>query len=125
MTKRYILNAEEEALYRRARRLITPSKIGSQHWEGHWREGEAFSIEQLRELGAMGLDAATIDRDVIAAGDPNRIYIPMQPYFYRRLPCPIIGKVKDRLRVISPAGDRKLVYPDGSLTRPKARRWAA
>ena len=125
---RYVLTAEEEADYRRARRVITPSTVGREYWEGHWRDGETFSVEQLRELGRLGIAADVVDRlDVFAPGDPRRIHGLRRPgvffvpitYFHRRLTCPVVGSVRDRLKVISPNGAMKLVYPNGELARKR------
>lgn len=129
---RYILNDEEEALYRRSQRVIAPSRYGQEFWEGRYAEGARFTHEQLYAMRVRGLDAERSDwLHVVAAGQPGRIYL-TQPgifmreivYFYRRLACPIVGKRGDRLRVIAPNGAEKLVYADGSLTRSRARRAA-
>jgi len=133
VTARVILTPEEEATYRTATGKITPSRASEQHWDGQWREGEVFSVGQLYELAVMGIDPKTVDRlDVIAPGDPNRLYL-TRPwalsyrqviYFYRRLTCPIIGTKGDRVHVITPAGHRKFVYPNGEISRPRNRRAA-
>lgn len=131
--KRYILSDAEEAVYRASPRIIRPSKVGEEIWEGDWRDGEAFSVRQQYELAVLGFDQKVVDRlDVIAPGDPRRIYLPGRVgisggqivYFHRRLTCPIIGSRGDRVHIITPSGAKKLVYPNGELSRPRARRAA-
>lgn len=125
---RYVLTAEQEALYRASPRLVTPSKEAP--WEGRYDDGERFSQKQVAELQRLGLDPTAIDFLVFEVpGDPRRLGALTVPtpisfrtihYFYRRVPCPILGARGDRLRIIAPDGSTKMVYPNGQLKRSRA-----
>ena len=99
---------------------MTPSNIDP--WRASRAEGDKFTGEQLRALERLRLDAETVDIVEV------RSSVSMREYWWPTtesapvliLECPIIGQVRDRLKVISPAGMTKLVYPNGSITRRRA-----
>ncbi|TVV75576.1 hypothetical protein [Sphingomonas solaris] len=108
----------------RYRGLITPSAINS--WRGSREEGAKFTARQLHIMRLDGIDpdsVAVIEvRSVATArewehrpGEPMPVYV---------LECPVLGAERrdGRVEVLSPAGHRKLVYRDGSISRPRTKR---
>lgn len=116
--KRHYLTPEQEALYRGASRLVTPSAIDP--WEGDYDGASRYTVRQLRALREAGHDPATIDYlEVETPGDPRRLYIPLITYFWRRVACPVVGASGRLLRVIAPGGAIKLVHPNGQRSRQR------
>lgn len=105
---------------------ITPSNINP--WRDVRDPDQRYTRTQLHRMRLEGIDQATVE-DIIVRNrvcPRNEMYIPGGIRHDYLMPCPIIGRRERagqlQLKVISPAGDRKWVYPDGSITRKKA--WA-
>jgi len=102
--------------------VITPSNIDP--WRSTRGEDQLFTWSQLSALNRLGLDPEKVDFVIVRSKASRRdmywpSYDPAPTYL---LPCPILGRRgTDQLEVISPAGMRKWVYSDGSITR---RGWA-
>jgi hypothetical protein len=116
-----LMTAEQERELRKAH-YVTPSNMNP--WFGKWVEGSEFTVQQQNELIDRGLDPAKVDRMVVLVKVTAREWSwnPLDPAPVRQIVCPIIGKQLDRIKVIAPHGERKLVYPGGHLTRPKPAR---
>lgn len=102
---------------------VTPSNINA--WRDVRAADQRYSRQQLAELRRLGLHPDHV-RDVIVrdkvsiremwwpSGSPTPVYL---------LPCPILeGEGRQNLTVLSPAGIRKIVQPDGTKGRAKGRR---
>jgi hypothetical protein len=120
---RFLTSEQEKRL--RGAYYVTPSNINV--WFGSWREGRLLTAQQERKLCALLLDPATVDTmevQVVASAREwswdGREKAPV-----RLITCPIIGRGAERIRVIAPHGEVKLVYPGGHLTRPRPpRKWS-
>jgi len=117
----------EQELGLRKNRIITPSNIDA--WFGYWRGDDELTQQQVRELAEAGFDPATVETmDVFLRTTAKQLWVPSGAfgappnYPWRRIRCPIVGRRLDgRVKVIAPIGDRKLVWEDGSINRPKTR----
>lgn len=117
------LTAEQEKKLRSAY-YITPSDMNA--WFGSWHDGRVLTVEQERKLRALLLDPATVDTmEVQVAARPREwVWGAAQKAPIRLITCPIIGRGAERIRVIAPHGEVKLVYPGGHLRRPRPpRKW--
>jgi hypothetical protein len=107
---------------------IAPSNINP--WRMIRRAGDLFSIAQLVAMPSYNLDPATCDYVVVRSPvSMAEFYWPAsQPAPVYLCPCPIIPtatgepRADGRVLVIAPAGMKKLVWPDGSITRPRANK---
>ena len=114
---------------------ITPSKpnpwygtiTGGTREAGAIKGGSRFTAEQDRELARRGIDdtvdvqALTVRRSATMA---EAWWPDTQPPPVFEFECPVIGTRADgRLVVISPAGDAKLVQPDGWTSAPGRSKW--
>ena len=102
-----------------ARAYLTPSSINP--WRAARHPEQRYTHQQLRTMPLYQLDPATCE-DVIVrssasqsehwwpAGTPAPVFL---------LPCPIIQRRGDgsQCLVLSPAGMKKWVYSDGSITK--------
>lgn len=112
--------------YWKVRRTIAPSNQG--YWEGTIREGDRFTQEQLHAMVVRGLVADEVETlTVIRSASARELWWPKYtpaPVFHHE--CPVLRRQKDtRVLVISPSGVPKLVWPEGSITKPKsaAKKW--
>ncbi len=102
---------------------VAPSNMSAWLWS--LRPGATWTDMQLK--AAHFLNVRIADCDSVAARIPaprEVLSIPAgsPPQFFVH-PCPIIGREGNRVRVISPAGVEKLIYPNGTITKPRARKW--
>lgn len=113
--------------YWKVRKTIAPSKMGD--WDGSIREGERFTNEQMHAMVARGLIPAEVETLIVRRSASARevswgIYDQAPVYEHE---CPVIGRQADtRVKVISPSGAPKLVWPTGDITkraRKPAKRW--
>jgi hypothetical protein len=101
----------------RASRTFTPSNPSP--WFGQWEHDGLYTVQQLRALKALDIDPATVERlDVKIKVTSRQMWWPTGPTPHRLIPCPVIGRRDPRIKVISPIGDAKLVWPSG-WTREK------
>jgi hypothetical protein len=111
----YILTAEDDA---KTLQVVTPSNISC--WAGARSQETDFTPRQIAALERQGFDPATVDRLQVRVGVSAReFWFPATTYsrVVRLIICPVVGRRLDRVRVIAPNGEAKLVYPDGSLKR--------
>lgn len=102
---------------------IIPSKPNP--WYGSIVEGDPLTIEQRRALDAMtageGVELMTVYRQATSREMWWGTNSPPPVYEFQ---CPIIGRRKggakgvDKVKIIAPNGDTKLVFPDGWVLRP-------
>lgn len=89
-------------------------------WYGSIVEGERFTQEQHAQLIRRGLSAADVPTMTVKRqAKREEHYWPfteLPPVF--AFECPIIGKRGDKVKVIAPNGDAKLVAADGWAHRP-------
>ncbi|QUT07968.1 hypothetical protein KFK14_11585 [Sphingobium phenoxybenzoativorans] len=106
--------------YHKVRRTITPSNQG--FWEGSIREGDRFTNEQMHSMIVYGLVPGEVETLVVTRPATAReLWWPTgtpAPVF--EFECPVLGLRKDgKVKVISPSGLAKWVWPDGAITRPR------
>lgn len=99
-------------------RRIVPSKPNP--WYGSFQDGRRFSAEQERELLKRGRDVLTAPALLVkrqATHDEHYWPVGTLPPVFA-FEAPIIGKRGDKVKVIAPSGDAKLVAADGWSHRP-------
>ena len=101
---------------------ITPSNINP--WRGARKSGARWTNDQLRMMALAGIDpetaeaitvrSAVTDRDMwMPRGAARHVFV---------FECPVLKRRADgKVLVISPAGFRKWVYADGSISRVRAQ----
>ena len=104
----------------RSRRVIAPSKVSTDYWYGSWVNNQVLTWEQIRELRKLKIEVASVETMLVyvTCGDmvvPNSL----RPTPHRAIRCPVIGRRTDRVKVITPNGHGKFVWPDGYLTKPQ------
>lgn len=114
---RFLTPEQERKL--RAAYYVTPSDISP--WFGSWQEGRALTVQQERKLRALLLDPGAVDtmEVQVVARAREWTWNAWDPAPVRLITCPIIGRGAERIRVIAPHGEVKLVYPGGHLRRPR------
>jgi hypothetical protein len=114
---RFLTPEQEKKL--RAAYYITPSDLNA--WFGSWHEGHVLTAQQVRKLQALLIDPATVDTMDVQVAARNREWVwgASETAPIRLIACPIIGRGAERIRVIAPHGEVKLVYPGGHLRRPR------
>ena len=99
-------------------RHIAPSK--TYPWYGFWEEGHRFSVEQERALIRSGADPVTAPSLIVKRQARHEEY----SWPFNELPprfefeCPVIGRRGEKVKVIAPNGDTKLVFENGWSHRP-------
>jgi hypothetical protein len=113
------LTPEQEASLRAAY-YVTPSNIDA--WFGKWLPGRVLTVQQENKLRALLLDPAAIDTMEVQVTARAREWVwnAREPAPVRLITCPIIGRGAERIRVIAPHGEVKLVYSGGHLRRPRS-----
>jgi len=103
----------------RSRRVVAPSKVSTDFWYGGWVNGQTFTYQQIRELRAMKIEVATAEAMTVYVTCADMVWSSgLTGVPHRAIRCPVVGRRLDRVKVITPNGHGKLVWPDGYLTKP-------
>ncbi len=105
----------------RQRRVVVPSRVGSDFWFGYDWHADGFSRQQRLRLEQGGADLAKVVSHTVFVADDGMIVRNTNDRHppYRAIRCPVVGRVGARLKIITPNGVTKLVWPDGYLSAPK------
>ena len=106
----------------RRNRVITPSNISP--WFGTWEGDAVYTLQQIAIVKAMGKDIDALDHiDVRVPVSDRDVWAPLGTKMVHLVRCPVIQRRPSdgRLKVITPIGDAKLVWPDGRIRKPKRR----
>jgi hypothetical protein len=107
--------------YSMVKRQWTPSNM--EIWGGSMEAGDRFSREQLYQLAARNLAADEVETLVVRRKATIRElwWGPNDNTPIFEFECPVLSRQRDaRVKVISPSGVIKLVWPDGAITKRKA-----
>lgn len=120
-----LISDDLEIEIREKRKLLSvaPSKMGTDFWYGEWVNDQRFTWRQIKHLRSIGMAVESAEELIVYVSCSDMVWTPMgQKTPHRTIPCPIVGRRADQLKVVAPNGECKLVWPDGWLTKPRDQR---